>query len=354
MRLVRGALFGGTLVVAASLLVGCGGAGDRPPIEGPLLGSISGHVMPGRGLTGVTIFLDGLELLQHPASDGSFAINGVPVGRHTLCFVGDDGNTGAYAVADVRAAHNTDVGDVPLVLGGQIAGIVSAVRGNDATGIPEPVVGARVEAIPLIVIQPQAGPLPPDPGPARLVAFTDSFGSYLMQGVPRGPYEVRVIVPRLSPGIKFVTVEPMQTTVADFRLHPVFEPGVGTIEGHVYGEMESDKIPIPLKGALVTVILGDPYMPPIDVAATAETNPAPTKHGSGPNGEAVPPIEIAHLSTLTNGDGYYTINVPAGYHHMIVLKQPYLPGYDTVAVGDAQTVIKDFVLVRGPHITAQP
>jgi hypothetical protein len=343
------ALVVGLLLVG--LLAGCGGGGGpNPPAN--TMGQITGRLAGVGNAAEYTITLDGQPVNARPSASGDFALPSVPPGNHTIGFIAPGGMQGAYSAVVVRKGKTTSIGDVEPTLNGQIAGMVTKVLGD---GTIEAVAGVEVTATSAVNWVPgpdDQDPVPvgrsTDPDQVVISAFTNENGSYLMEAVPPGSYDVTVVVPGFDPQIQWVWVDAGSTAVADFRVYPAPEQGVGTVEGVVTGEGAA------LEGAMVTLTTGSPWPVPVPLANVKKW--LETRLGGGSTmpcndptgvGCVTPPwIEVQVFSTLTDAQGHYSLNVPIGTHFI----ECWLDGWDLqsqdVTVAKNQTTTVNFDLAK--------
>ncbi|MBM3471825.1 MAG: carboxypeptidase regulatory-like domain-containing protein [Armatimonadetes bacterium] len=335
-------------VLLVCLVIGCGGGGGpNPPPNNA--GQITGRLAGANNAPQYTITVDGQPVTARPNASGDFTVPNVPPGNHTIGFVGPGGMQGAYRAVVVRRGQSTAIGDVAPTLGGQIAGIVTKVLQD---GTIEAVKGVEVIATSAINwVEPQPGDNEPigvgrtgDPDQIVISAFTNANGSYLMEAVPSGSYDVTVVVPGYDPQIQYVWVDAGSTAVADFRVYPAPEQGVGTVEGLVTGEGA------PIEGAHITLTTGSPWpvpVPMLGVEKWLQTRPGGGGGMPCADGACPPPwIEIQVFNTLTDALGHYSLNVPIGTHFI----ECWADGWDwqgqDVTIEKNQTTTVDFDLTK--------
>jgi hypothetical protein len=283
------------------------------------------------------MYLDGQQLASHPNSNGSFRISGVVPGQHVLCLAAPDNMRGAHVSVTVIGGEETSVGTVEPTLGGRITGTVTK---QEDSGELVPLPDVEVTATPGDVWilnggRQDAPPIGSDQPP--IIAFTDADGVYDMRAVPPGGYVVTVSVPGLEGGIQWVWVEAGHTAAADFVLRPTPPEGVGTVEGSVYGIEDSGLVP--LEGARVTIMPDRPWMPIImdnvlsSVAAEAGIAP-----------DIFPPPIWDSFSTLTDVNGHYSLNVPAGPAYIDVFAEGYEWQQQRINVLPRETIVVNFEL----------
>ncbi len=366
----RVALLISLVVVGAVVLIGCGG--DTTPVPpDPDPAAIEGQVDVAGAPGDYELLLDGRPVPGGLQSDGSYRIEGVAPGRHSITVVGPDGMTGGHASVEVVAGRRARAPEIVPELGGQIVGIVT-VRAEDGV---RALVGVEVAAQPAYVIamvedgtgdetEPGTAPIrnpdlrpPPDDLPA-FSTFTDENGSFILRAVPEGEYVVTVAQPEMRGAWQWVWVAAGRTAVADFELRPEIEPGVGTVRGRVLGAGEGERVP--LVGARVTIMGEAPWEPigPPEICEDMPVRAADEAGGSEGDGEGVdgepgrippdpdmicPPC-IASVSTLTDAQGAYRLNAPSGWSTIEVWIEGWEPAWEEITILPGETVTKSFTL----------
>jgi hypothetical protein len=336
-------------VLLVGLLVGCGGGGDEFAPPAGDTGQVSGRVVGESDPTQFAIALDGAPTSIRPGASGDFLIPDVSPGPHTVGIVAPGGMQGAWVPVDVEPGQDTNIGDVTPVLGGQIAGIVTKVLED---GTIEPVQGVEVTATSQVTWEPGDPGNPDGTVPIGrtgeqdqivVSAYTNENGSYLMEAVPTGSYDVLVVVPGYDPQVLWVWVDAGSTAVADFRVYPAPEQGVGTVEGVVTGEGA------PLEGVMVTLTTRSPWPVPLPMEAVdkwLDSRPGGGMPCSVENGCIPPSIEVQVFNTLTDALGHYSLNVPIGNHFI----EAWLDGWNwagqDVTIEKDQTTTVDFELTK--------
>jgi hypothetical protein len=326
-------------VAGLALLVagGCGGSSVTPGSS--TAGTITGRVTNAQNPSSLQVSLDGQQLEVTPDAQGNFTIPNIPPGEYVVSVLDPATNSGAHLNVAVGSGQTANVGDVTLSFGGQITGIVSQV---DANGVLQPMASVEVvaESVDVSTIGAAAGQEPPSPAPSlRLVAYTGEDGSYVMRAVPQGEYQVSVVVPGFEAAVQWVWAEVGHTTPCDFILRPSFEPGVGAVQGTVTAGSASADAGQPIVGALVSIYSQSPYTPvvPPEVIAQAASK--------GRQGMVSPPnFEWTVFTTLTDKEGHYSLNVPAGYQTIEVYAEGYEWVSQPIKVIADQTLTVDFAL----------
>lgn len=339
--------------VVALGIIGCGGGGSStPPPENTA--DIRGQVRTAGGAAGYEVLLDGQPVPGALRPDGSYVIEGVAPGEHRIAVIGEDGMTGGYCTVEVREGQVAEAPVIVPELGGQIVGMVTVRDEGGLRALP----GVEVTAQPATIMPMPADvsgpelyppPEPPDDLPT-FSTFTDDHGSFLIGAVPEGQYVVTVIVPDMVGTWRWVWVNAGHTAVADFELRPAIEPGVGTVQGRVVGVRDGERVP--LEGARVTIFSEEPWWPigPIEMPAI-DSRPAEEGVEEGDEGEPVAPDPdticppyFEGLSTLTDAQGRYVLNAPAGYASIEVWMPGYEPAWREIVIRAGQTLTASFAL----------
>ena len=320
------------LAATALLVIGCGGSAQAPPDQlagGDIVGTLAAASQP----EGYRIYLDGQELTRRPSPDGSFRVPGIEPGEHLLSLTAPDGMQGVHAAVTVIEGRASDTGDLLPRPGGRITGtVVKRLESGILAPVPRAeIVATSVNVWPAIDLR----AAPPE-GPV-IIAFTDEDGVYDMRAVPPGGYVVSVSVPGYQARVKYVRVRPWTTSVADFILVPVPPDGVGTVKGLVHGVRNGSSAP--LEGARVTIIPQVPWEP---IILAGELNDVASAIGVMP--EIWPPPIRRYFSTLTDWEGAYSLNVPAGPALMTVFAEGFHPQRRQITVPLHDTTIQRFRL----------
>ncbi len=331
-------------------LIGCGGGGSQepgPPAQPePDTSAIEGEVeIAADGAGQYELVLDGQSVPGALRDDGSYSIEGVPPGQHRVACVAADGMMGGYATVEVREGETARAERIVPDLGGQIVGMVTV---RDETGI-RPLEGVEVTAGPAVVIAADDDPATPDiyppPDLPTFSAYTGADGSYAIKAVPRGEYVVTVVVPDMAENWRWVGVRPGRTAVADFRLRPAREPGIGTVQGRVMGPDNTGALR-PLAGARVTITTGVRWEPvgPIETPPVPPPMDARESDGGGgsdsgdgewpemPDPDCIVPPDFDAVSTITNQEGEFSLNAPAGEGTIEVYKFGYAPVFEEIVI----------------------
>ncbi|HCU37742.1 MAG TPA: hypothetical protein DGT21_20600 [Armatimonadetes bacterium] len=317
-------LCGIALVVVLFGLIGCGSGGGEVVIN-PTGGVVTGQLTGVDNPENYSILVDGSEVTVQPDAQGNFVIPNLPPGEHNVAFVSPDGMAGARVGVIVEDGRTTPVGPVQGELGGQIVGLVMQVDGD---GGLTPLAGVEVIAdsdfvgidLPIEMPRPDAGlpdgvpatnlDQPRDGDAVQYRAFTDESGSFTMRAVTEGAYLVSVNIPGLEQGTSWVWVSPGYTAVADFHLREAIDPGVGTIRGSVLAADGAT----PIEGASVVVFMDGGYWQPMPAVSSADEGDEPL---------IVPPYYFNEFRTLTDAQGNFSLNVPAGYLNLSIWAENY-------------------------------
>jgi len=353
---VCGTLFG--LMIVA----GCGGGGGDQPGPPPVQSSsIKGSVDDGAG-GNYEVLLDGQPVPGAMQADDTFEINGVPPGEHRVAVVETGGMAGGYVTVAVEVGEDVEIPPIVPELGGQIVGIVT-VRDDDGL---RPLAGVEVTAQPAIVIRAAQGEdgepdIWPPPDLPSFSTFTEDDGAYRIRAVPEGEYIVTVAAPEYAENYQWVWVQAARTAVADFELRPAIDPGVGTVRGCVMGETSNGLEPI--EGAVVCIWSDDIWRPSVfvpggdDVVSYegGEENEG-SNGGEGDEGEPgdgfpeppltddIPPPWFNDVTTLTDSQGHYSLNAPAGYASIDVFAPGYEPMWEEIVIQADEVLERNFTL----------
>lgn len=342
-------------VVIALGMVGCGGGGSSNPPPRDTT-AIQGQVSVAGDAAGYQLLLDGQPVPGALRPDGSYRIEGVSAGEHRIAIVGGDGMTGGYCTVEVGEGQVVEAPEIVPELGGQIVGMVTvreegglrALAGVEVTAQPARMMIMNEDGTAPDIYPP---PEPPEDLPT-FSTFTNDAGSFLIGAVPEGEYVVTVVQPDMEGTWQWVWVSAGHTAVADFELRPAIEPGVGTVQGRVVGLVNGERVP--LEGARVTIYCENMWGPigPIEMP---EINTGPAQdEGSSEGGGSVGPMPpdpgmimppyFEDLSTLTDADGHYSLNAPAGYASIEVWMPEYEPAWQEIVIRAAETLTVSFGL----------
>ncbi len=352
------------------LIVGCGGGGSG---GGEQQGGASDEsqmvtVQGSVDLGGVDpdetqLLLDGRPLDVEIDEDGNFVVPGIPEGEHVLQVVTRDGMRGGAVRFVARPGLHVRLEQpIDLEATGQIVGIVVKRDGD----VEERVAGVEVVArSDLVWIQVPDGrralrprragasedgdeaslifPPPPDIEGNTYSAFTDEDGTYQIKGVEPGAYLVTCALAGYEPAQAWVYVEANRTAVADLVLVPAVEPGVATLTGTVSGRSSEGEVK-PLEGAEVLVTLDTPWRPPRRGPRPIPVVGILPAHEHGEDVVEGPDVAFREFRTLTDANGHYTLNVPAGHATVLVWAEGYATAMKRTTLQAGATVVLDFVL----------
>lgn len=355
--------------IVALTLPGCGGGGGEvAPPPGPTTSAIDGEVAIQGAAVDYELLLDGQPVPGALRDDGTYAIENVPPGRHRIAVVGRDGMEGGYATVEVPDGRRARAPRIVTESGGQIAGIVTVIE----DGVMRPLEGAQVTAQPAVMILADDGDTPisdvprptiyPPPDLPTFEAFTDTDGSFVIRAVPEGEYTVGVAQPNMEDAWQWVRVQAGRTAAADFRLRPIIEPGVGTVEGTVLGTQ--DDLTAPVVGARVTIVsdrgwgpVGPPAPPepfePVEPAAGEGDGQGDAEpgHPGMPDPDTIAPPYYEGVSTVTDESGAFSLNAPAGYARIRVYAPGWAPTRREITIEAGRTLTLGFLL---EHIGDRP
>lgn len=250
------------LALGLASLVGCGSSSGGPgpgPSDG---GRLQGNLGPENA--GAVVSLDGTELEATVSPDGSFVLENVPPGEYTMAVEGG-GYEGGAVLCRVVEGETTEVGEVPVAMGGRITGVVTIASRQEG-----PIEGARVTLRLTQEIWLYGGAAPPgmldditnaggsegatpppgEPGddgesinyPPRTV-LTDVNGEFDVNGLPSGPYLVSIEADGYESTETATWVSPGMTSPVDAQL--VFiDPNNATVNGRVTTVENGETVPL--------------------------------------------------------------------------------------------------------------
>jgi hypothetical protein len=295
------------ILVFTVILAGCGGGGGSQDLQSN--GSVRGTVDTtslGSGANSVVVSLDGMNISAPMKSDGSFMLQNVPPGLHTMV-VKANRKAGAMVVL-VSGGKETNVGQMVLRGSGQIAGLVT----DSSSG--SPVSDA------LVTVTEMALTISSDtPHPVR-EAHTNSNGSYTVDAIPEGEYLVTISKDGFITATLNLYVSTGSTATGDTALK-VVDPDAGSMQGVVDGNNADGSLST-LSGVFVVLTPKDGEVPPPVIPMPA--------YATGQNDKKIdlypmPPLYQQYYA-YTADDGTYQIDgIPAGDYTATAMR----PGFDT-------------------------
>jgi hypothetical protein len=306
--------------LVAGSVVGCGGGSDGSDTNGT--GTASGRVSLG-ALTAsqLELTLDGAVLEAALAPDGTFSLPAIPIGNHVLRVIGPNGTCGGEATFTILDGGEIELPPIELEPAGILIGTITKL----VDGTPQPAAGVTLVARSDVYwILNAAGDLAasgdptdpacpliyPPPAGSTYTAVTADDGSYTIEGMLPGEYLVTVAVPGYVTALQSATLTSGATSTLDLELTPVPEPAVGTVAGTV-----TDSEGSPLAGAVVSVTLESGWEPPMPTDPLPLTESLRLSDAVGAAcvpGWMPPSMFWWQFATLTDKDGHYSLNVPAG------------------------------------------
>jgi hypothetical protein len=340
-------LVAGVLLIA--LIAGCGGGGGGSTLLGGV-GRITGSVselpldqstrVPG---SPITVTVDGTDISTLAGSDGSFILDRVPIGMHTL--VAHTSARACAVVVDVARDQETTVGEMVLSESGQISGLII-----DATS-HEPIAGASVVVTEMVYDS--TGQMP---HPVRM-RRTDAAGSYTISALPAGEYLVTISKDGYATTSLDLTVNAGSTTTGDASLTKDASVQAGALSGVVYLQTDSTD-PRPVPGVLVRLVpSGKPTdtnpLPggaigadgdPVDLYPDDGIAPPPPPPGKG-DGAPAPPVWFDQYYTYTDENGAYKLDgVPAGQYTAVAVRPGLQPSQQAVTITANETTALNFTM----------
>ncbi len=240
----------------------------------------NGALDGGEGLTGVDVYLDDRPTpIATTGVGGTWSAPGMSTfaGKHYLTFKKD-----GY----VTKTRNIDVYSSPVDLNATALERADAIIGRVTDSSGNPITGARVVAYPRnppnwALTQAVHDAFAPGPDGQHIIeGFTDKFGNYVLKGLPKGNYDIRVTKEEYAS--KFKTIYGVNTDLGPKTLNFTLTLNPGTLEGVVHDS------------------------------------------GGNPIANATVSIPGLNLSTTTDPTGYYEIpQIPAGMYTVVAKAQGY-------------------------------
>ncbi len=316
------------LAVVAIFLAGCNSNSTPSTQGGQVRGVVDTATLDGSNPT-VTVGIDGLDTTVPVGADGSFLLDNVPPGVHTLVA---KTNSNAFAmVVTVADGRETNVGQVALRRSGQIAGMVTV------SVALTPIADAHVTVTEKVMVI-----MDETPHPVR-TARTSATGSYTVEGLPVGEYMVAIAKDGYATVSLFLSVNAAATTVGDAQL-TVVDVEAGSVKGTVSGT-SADGATFPLGGAFIVLMPNNGVVPP-----PPPTIPQPaTATDGGHNVVNIYPMppdpNWKEYYSYSSDDGSYQVSgIPAGVYSATAMR----PGFDSitqqVTVVAKETATLDFKL----------
>ena len=330
-------------VLISAAVSGCGGGSGSGGGTGSISGRISELVaLPAAGRAAddaARISVEGTTLSVTTAADGSFSIQGVPPGLHTI--IARTPTHAAAISARVSAGKETKIGEVALREAGQISGLVTSAE----TGAP--IASARVTVTELIYENTSAT----SPHPVRITRTTGS-GSYTIESIPAGEYLVTVDKEGFDSESLYSYVMPFSTTAGDLRLHAADASAKGVLRGTAYA-VDEDGSKSPVAGVLVRVVSRgstEPPMPPF------QPLPGEAIGAGGAAFDLYPSAGRSHsyreLYTYSDENGAYILDgIPAGEYIAAAVRPGLVPEEKNVTISATAPAEVDFLLqIHRPRI----
>lgn len=291
----------------------------------------------GHDSTEFTMFFDGYDLGIHPDPDGTLDLDGLPVGRHILTLVSDDGHDGFHVNVTIEAGDPLDLGDITPIQAATISGRVM----RQVNGSQVPLAGVRVAAIfgGEDVIKASTGAavtIPPPDDTVVMMAFTDGdgryrlgpaqFGDWIVTGAYSGHYADAVLADVANGD---------DATDVNLLLKPdAAAEAPATVQGTVTADGGGA-----LGSALVAANPATPFAPDVDPARVTEL-----QSDIGAALRAQPWFLWASLATRTSGAGAYTLLLPPGAHNVYGFKYRYQAEATDLTLGAGEAQTADFEL----------
>jgi protocatechuate 3,4-dioxygenase beta subunit len=276
--------------------------------------------------------------------NGHYEIHDLPAGPYRVVVAarGFESQEREIEIAAEEQEHFEDFLLVPAVQRvGQVAGTVFDVNPLSARPSDPPLPGAKVvlermwevPVDPILENEEGGGEGDhPFPVPAYF-AITDASGRYHIDGVLPGKYHARAWAADHHPDSATVEVAVGETTIQDFHLEVILEPGRGAVAGTVTGVTPGVEGAVPLEDAIVHLV---PRMNEM------ETRPFST-------GDIASAARVR--STTTDADGKYLFGeVPEGMYLVIAYARGWGVATGAASVIVGETAVVDLVIVHHPPL----
>jgi hypothetical protein len=314
------------LVAVLPLLSGCGGSSTQPAAGfGSIAGSVQQALLSKTARSvdePVLITIESMDLSTQAADNGSFAIDRVPPGLHTLVAKTSQ-QTHAISVM-VKPGTQTMVGSLILGDAGSLSGVISAA------GAGTPIDGAQVTITSIVETNYSSQAALP-----VRVTTTDASGSYDVDGLPIGDHLVMVNKNGYSSRSSQVTIGAGSVTSRNMALSPMSPAGTGSVAGTVWLQID-DGSPSPLGGVMVRLYSLEDPAPPGAPLPESDPDVPPAPPDPGNHGE---------YYTFTGSDGRYRLDgLPAGEYHAEAVRPGLNSEEKRVRVTAGSTSTADFTL----------
>lgn len=293
----------------------------------------------GRDSSEFSLYFDGYDTGVQPNPDKTLNLTGLPTGHHLLTLATQDRRVGFHKHVFIEANQRLNLGAINAIQGAVISGRVRRLVGGSAVPLAGVLVGAVYGGNE--IIQSDTGRLitfPPQNDSEDIVmGFTDENGHYRLGPMRYGAWLVTSAYPGHFADVAIVTVSGGHDAENVNLLLPpdASAPQPGHIQGTVVEEGKGV-----LANALVALVLGAPFAPPVDAARQGELE---NQFGAL---RSQPWAAWTCIATQTSPAGAYLLVAPPGTHRLYGFKYGYRAVTADVALQAGEIVTGNFALQK--------